>query len=246
MANELREGNEAYIDEDYTTALQCYTSAIASNSTNSEYFVKRAICLFSMDRWDESVADCDAAIALDSSCHRAYLRKGMALLSLGDTKNARIAFEMGERLDPSSEKSVWQGWICKCSDGDDDPVSATSGLSEQPKSLGVSTNWTFAYNTEFSDVTGFTESIATSNMSRPKRRPSIEDFISLWGEKTEAEKVEKSNREKEMGNDAISNHNYQEAIRHYTRAIVLVPTNSVLHTNRATAYFKMHLFQVKL
>jgi|JI10StandDraft_1071094.scaffolds.fasta_scaffold708665_1 stress-induced-phosphoprotein 1 len=51
---------------------------------------------------------------------------------------------------------------------------------------------------------------------------------------------------KELGNEAFRKKNFQEAIKHYTDAIALAPTNSVLFSNRAAVHLTMNLLDEAL
>eukprot|EP01116_Phalansterium_solitarium_P015275 TRINITY_DN3361_c0_g1_i2.p1 TRINITY_DN3361_c0_g1~~TRINITY_DN3361_c0_g1_i2.p1 ORF type:complete len:517 (-),score=99.50 TRINITY_DN3361_c0_g1_i2:123-1601(-) len=49
-------------------------------------------------------------------------------------------------------------------------------------------------------------------------------------------------REKELGNEAYSQHNYVRALHHYSQAIARQPSEAVFYSNRAMAYLKLHRF----
>lgn len=52
--------------------------------------------------------------------------------------------------------------------------------------------------------------------------------------------------EKTKGNAAMGQKNYEEAIKHYTNAIELDPTNHVLYSNRSAAYVNISKFEEAL
>lgn len=51
---------------------------------------------------------------------------------------------------------------------------------------------------------------------------------------------------KAKGNAAFSAGNYEEAIKHFTEAIVFAPTNHVLYSNRSAAYASLHKYNEAL
>lgn len=51
---------------------------------------------------------------------------------------------------------------------------------------------------------------------------------------------------KAKGNAAFSAGNYEEAIKHFSEAIVLAPTNHVLYSNRSAAYASLHKYNEAL
>lgn len=51
---------------------------------------------------------------------------------------------------------------------------------------------------------------------------------------------------KNRGNDAFSKKNFDEAIKHFTEAISLDPSNHVLYSNRSAAYASLSKFKEAL
>ncbi|KAF5270975.1 hypothetical protein FQA39_LY08278 [Lamprigera yunnana] len=51
---------------------------------------------------------------------------------------------------------------------------------------------------------------------------------------------------KELGNTAVRNNKYEEAILHYTYAVKLEPTNYTLYSNRSLAFLKVQQFHLAM
>uniref|UniRef100_A0A1Y1LN77 Uncharacterized protein n=1 Tax=Photinus pyralis TaxID=7054 RepID=A0A1Y1LN77_PHOPY len=62
-------------------------------------------------------------------------------------------------------------------------------------------------------------------------------------ENNEQESVESL---KELGNTAIRNKKYEEAILHYTYALKMEPTNFTLYSNRSFAFLKVHQYYLAM
>lgn len=69
-------------------AIDMYTKAIEINDRDPSYFVNRAHCYFNLERYEECIADCDSAIALNSECANAYYRRMQAYEYLGNNEQA--------------------------------------------------------------------------------------------------------------------------------------------------------------
>uniref|UniRef100_A0A1Q3F6B5 Putative rna polymerase ii-associated protein 3 n=1 Tax=Culex tarsalis TaxID=7177 RepID=A0A1Q3F6B5_CULTA len=69
-------------------AIEMYTKAIEINDRDPTYFLNRAHCLFNLERYEECIADCASAIALDSECANAYYRRMQAYEYLGNNEQA--------------------------------------------------------------------------------------------------------------------------------------------------------------
>lgn len=71
-------------------AIDMYTKAIEINDRDPTYFVNRAHSYFNLERYEECIADCDSAIALDGECANAYYRRMQAYEYLGNNEQAYL------------------------------------------------------------------------------------------------------------------------------------------------------------
>ena len=99
-------GNDEFKKGNHQAAYDLYTEAI-KNATDSEEDTKglhliysnRAATLLSMERFEEALKDCDRVIQLEPKFMKGYLRKSMALKSLGRKKEALETAKMGLNLE---------------------------------------------------------------------------------------------------------------------------------------------------
>ena len=75
----FHQANSFYVDEDYSQALDCYSLAIGLDDSQPTYFVNRAACYIRTGNFSSAVEDANTALTLDSTCHLALYRKGVAL-----------------------------------------------------------------------------------------------------------------------------------------------------------------------
>ena len=75
------EGNAKYKAGDYHGAIDCYTRAIDTMPSNAAFYTTRAAAEMMAGRSSRAVADCEKAVAIDSTNIKAYLRLGKAHLA---------------------------------------------------------------------------------------------------------------------------------------------------------------------
>ncbi|KAE9459504.1 hypothetical protein C3L33_08525, partial [Rhododendron williamsianum] len=73
LANQAR---EAFVDDDFRSAVDLYTQAIDLNPRSADLYAERAQANIKLDNFTEAVADANKAIEIDPSMAKAYLRKG--------------------------------------------------------------------------------------------------------------------------------------------------------------------------
>lgn len=93
------EGNKAMATKDFATAIAKYTDAIALDKTNVVYLSNRAAAYSSALQHEKAVTDAKAAIELDASFSKAYLRLGLAQYALGNAKDAMDAYKKGMEIE---------------------------------------------------------------------------------------------------------------------------------------------------
>lgn len=96
-------GNEAFVDEDYVTALKCYSDALAAEPDNAKYYKKRACLHLRQENYIDAVADASRAIKLSADA-KTYQRKGEALFQMHEFEESSIAFRKAVELEPESKE----------------------------------------------------------------------------------------------------------------------------------------------
>ena len=103
MATKAKEeGNAAFRRKDYAEAVQCFTRSLTLNSRDYQVLGNRSAALSSLGRWEESLADARAAVAIDPTYVKGFYRQANALLQLGRPAEAAAAATAGLKLQPSN------------------------------------------------------------------------------------------------------------------------------------------------
>ncbi|XP_016953658.1 RNA polymerase II-associated protein 3 [Drosophila biarmipes] len=88
-ANDIKDRGNTYVKQaEYEKAIIAYSTAIAIYPHDPIYHINRALCYLKQDRFELCVDDCEAAIALDKLCVKAYYRRMQANESLGNNMEA--------------------------------------------------------------------------------------------------------------------------------------------------------------
>jgi len=111
-ADLANEANSVFVDEDYETALELYTQAVAAAPACADLYVARAQVHLKKEDFTSAIADANKAIELDASNSKAYFRKGVACFSMEEYTTAKTAFEKGRELD--EKNAQFKTWIRKC------------------------------------------------------------------------------------------------------------------------------------
>ena len=99
------EGNGDYKAGRWQAAVDKYTAALevdpANRGTNSKILQNRALCWIKLKKYDDAIADCEKAVALDPSYMKARKTKANALGQAERWEDAVREWKSIEELDPS-------------------------------------------------------------------------------------------------------------------------------------------------
>eukprot|EP00029_Vermamoeba_vermiformis_P010546 TRINITY_DN555_c0_g1_i1.p1 TRINITY_DN555_c0_g1~~TRINITY_DN555_c0_g1_i1.p1 ORF type:complete len:135 (+),score=27.01 TRINITY_DN555_c0_g1_i1:42-446(+) len=108
----FNKANAAFVDEDFSAALEHYNSAIQLEGDNAEFYVKRSACHYKLKNFTDAISDANNAIKLNPKLAQAYLRKGMAAFALEEFESAKASFDKGLEYEPTN--STLKTWSRKC------------------------------------------------------------------------------------------------------------------------------------
>lgn len=106
-------GNEAFVDEDYDTAIKCYSEAIKSDKENFDYYLKRSNAYLKQDKFSEALDDANTSIKYKSTNGKAWQRKGLALFSMDNYEEALEAYKEALKVDVQNEQLKKSIRICE-------------------------------------------------------------------------------------------------------------------------------------
>lgn len=116
--NYYSKGNEAFVAENYQSAIDLYTSALSLEPHFADCLVARSHAYIKADKFELAKTDADKAIDIirassDSTspvAGKAFLRSGVASFHLGRYKEARNCFVEGQKLGEEGGLKQWMSW----------------------------------------------------------------------------------------------------------------------------------------
>jgi len=105
-------GNEAFVDEDYDSAIKFYTEAIELDSSKLDYYLKRCNAYIKIDNFADAVKDAELALNIDGNNPKVHQRKGFALFALKDFEASLESYKTALDLDNGNAQT--EMWIRKC------------------------------------------------------------------------------------------------------------------------------------
>lgn len=97
------EGNNHMKEENYHSAVECYTKAIDLDLRNAVYYCNRAAAYSKLSNYTEAIGDCERAIKIDPTYSKAYGRMGLALTAMNKYPEAISYFKKALVLDPEND-----------------------------------------------------------------------------------------------------------------------------------------------
>ncbi|VAH95738.1 hypothetical protein VPH35_067648 [Triticum aestivum] len=95
-------GAKAVERKDYAAALKFYSEAIKVDPEDATLYSNRSLCHLKSGEAHDALADAIACVNLQPDWAKGYYRKGAALMSLKECKEACDAFLAGGKLNPAS------------------------------------------------------------------------------------------------------------------------------------------------
>ena len=141
----VNEGNEAFMDEDYDGALECYNAALEADPNNYNALVRRSQTYCKLGKFARAVTDAQKAIETNPDNPAAYYHKAMACFENEEFGGARKAAQAGLKRNPKAKMAnELKLLLQKCqaefdeedeqSDSDSDmDVPAAAPPKEEPK-----------------------------------------------------------------------------------------------------------------
>jgi len=100
---EKNKGNECFKEGNFETAIKYYSAAIDLDPYDAILPGNRAISFIKLNRFSEAEDDCNLSLKLDPTFVKAYHRRGIARLNLGNTELANQDFEKVLSLEPHNK-----------------------------------------------------------------------------------------------------------------------------------------------
>ncbi|XP_048875505.1 small glutamine-rich tetratricopeptide repeat-containing protein beta isoform X1 [Brienomyrus brachyistius] len=97
------EGNNHMKEENYASAVECYSKAIDLDLRNAVYYCNRAAAHSKLGNYTEATVDCERAIRIDPAYSKAYGRMGLALTAKHKYPEAIGYFKKALMLDPEND-----------------------------------------------------------------------------------------------------------------------------------------------
>ncbi|KAH7039770.1 TPR domain-containing protein [Microdochium trichocladiopsis] len=89
------QGNRAMSQQDYQTAIDLYSQALALHPGNAIFLSNRAAAYSALKDHESARADAEAAVDIDPKYTKAWSRLGLARFALGDARGAMEAYQAG-------------------------------------------------------------------------------------------------------------------------------------------------------
>lgn len=261
------QGNKALSAGNVDEAIRCYTEALSLDPSNHVLFSNRSAAYAKKGNYENALQDACQTIKIKPDWGKGYSRKAAALEFLGRLEDARVTYQEGLRQEPSNQqlKDGLQNIEAKLAEKtmmnpfampnlyqklESDPRTRElladpsyrallEQLKSKPSELGtklqdprVMTTLSVLLGLNLSEMEE-DEEPTPPPPAKPKETqpppPKEEDL---------PENKRKALKEKELGNAAYKNKDFETALKHYEEAIKHDPTNMTYISNQAAVYFE--------
>uniref|UniRef100_A0A7N6BZT7 Stress-induced-phosphoprotein 1 n=1 Tax=Anabas testudineus TaxID=64144 RepID=A0A7N6BZT7_ANATE len=261
------QGNKALSAGNIDEAIRCYTEALDLDDSNHVLFSNRSAAYAKKGNYENALQDACQTIKIKPDWGKGYSRKAAALEFLGRLEDAKATYQEGIRQEPNNqqlkeglqniearlaEKSMMNPFampnLYQKLESDprtrellSDPSyrELLEQLRNKPSELGtklqdprVMTTLSVLLGLNLSEMEE-EEEPTPSPPPKPKETqpppPKEEDL---------PENKRMALKEKELGNAAYKNKDFEMALKHYEEAIKHDPTNMTYISNKAAVYFE--------
>uniref|UniRef100_A0A8C6LM99 Stress-induced-phosphoprotein 1 n=1 Tax=Nothobranchius furzeri TaxID=105023 RepID=A0A8C6LM99_NOTFU len=267
------QGNKALSAGNIDEAIRCYTEALTVDPSNHVLFSNRSAAYAKKGSYENALQDACQTIKIKPDWAKGYSRKAAALEFLGRLEDARTTYQEGLRHEPSNqqlkeglqniqakltaEKSMMNPFASPnlYQKLENDPRTRElltdpsykellEQLRNKPSELGaklqdprVMTTLSVLLGLNLSEMEEEEEPTPPpppKPKETPPPPPKEEDL---------PENKRMALKEKELGNAAYKNKDFEAALKYYEEAVKHDPTNMTYLSNQAAVYFEMGDFE---
>ncbi|XP_013179357.1 PREDICTED: stress-induced-phosphoprotein 1 [Papilio xuthus] len=272
QVNQLKEkGNAALASGDFDVAVRHYTEAINLDPSNHVLYSNRSAAHAKAENYVAALEDANKTVSLNPTWSKGYSRKGSALAYLGRFEEAIATYEKGLELEPGNQQLATG--LAEVRKQAESSKLETAKLFEKLKANPQTREWLkdpdyvrmvhkLALNpfdtrvlegkmddqrvlTTISVMLGLDMSMDVdppASESKPTPPPKKEE-----PPKPKYEDVPENRRlalqEKDLGNECYKKKDFDNAIKHYQKAIEHDSTDITFYTNMAAVYFELKEYE---
>ncbi|XP_068186984.1 stress-induced-phosphoprotein 1 [Antennarius striatus] len=266
------QGNKALSSGNIDEAVRCYTEALTLDPTNHVLFSNRSAAYAKKGSYENALEDACQTIKIKPDWGKGYSRKAAALEFLGRLEDARTTYQEGLRQDPNNQqlKEGLQNTEAKLAEktmmnpfampnlyqklqmdprtrellSDPSYIELLEQLKKKPSELGtklqdprVMTTLSVLLGLNLSEMEEEEEPTPPPPPKPKETQPPPPKEEEL------PENKKKALKEKELGNAAYKNKDFETALKHYDEAVKHDPTNMTYLSNQAAVYFEKGEFE---
>ena len=248
-------GDRAFAAQNYAEATEYYAQALVLDPANAVLYSNRSAAFASLGKYAEALEDAERAIKLKPDWARGYARKGLALFYLGDIHEALESYSQGHAIEPDNPHIKRSLEVLESlADRQDHPFATLLNDNNLVKLMTHPRTAAFFQAQDFHDMINAIRACpdtVSSYTSDPRLNEVVSVLIGtdIFSEQKEAAKpliaphITAAEAEKELGNTAYKQKQFEDALAHYSNAHQLNPANATYLTNMSAVYFEQKDYQ---